>query len=129
MGNREGGDERRIFTQFRDRRQSAERIMQEKGVFMKIRWIAAVGIILLAAQVNAQENRELKSPKEKISYIIGMDLGKNFKKQSVEVDPDSLVRGLKDALSGAKSRLTEQEVREGDEGQAGGNEESRRRKE
>jgi FKBP-type peptidyl-prolyl cis-trans isomerase len=112
MGNREEGDERRIFTQFRNRRQSAERIMQEKGVFMKIRWIAAVGIILLAAQVNAQENRELKSPKEKISYIIGMDLGKNFKKQSVEVDPDSLVRGLKDALSGAKSRLTEQEVRE-----------------
>jgi FKBP-type peptidyl-prolyl cis-trans isomerase FklB len=85
---------------------------EEKGVFMKIRWIAVVGIILLATQVNAQENRELKSPKEKISYIIGMDLGNNFRKQSVEVDPNSLVQGLKDALSGAKSRLTEQEVRE-----------------
>ncbi len=79
---------------------------------MKFRWIAVVGMIFLASQVSAQESQTLKSEKEKISYIIGMDIGSNFKKQSVEVDPDALVRGLKDALSGAKSQLSDQEARD-----------------
>lgn len=79
---------------------------------MKMRWIAVAAIIVLASQVNAQESQAPKSRKEKISYIIGMDIGNNFKRQSVEVDPDSLARGLKDALSGAKPLLSEQEVRE-----------------
>ena len=79
---------------------------------MKFRCIAVVGIIFLASQVSAQESQTLKSQKEKISYIIGMDIGSNFKKQSVEIDPDALARGLKDALSGAKPQLTDQEARE-----------------
>ena len=86
--------------------------MKEKGVSMKFRWIAVIGIIFLASQVSAQESQTLKSRKEKISYIIGMDIGNNFKKQSVDVDPDILARGIKDALSGAKPQLSEQEVRE-----------------
>ena len=79
---------------------------------MKFRLIAVMGIFVLASQVNAQESQTLKSQKEKVSYIIGMDLANNLKKQSVEIDPDSLARGIKDALSGAKPQLTEQEVRE-----------------
>jgi len=79
---------------------------------MKSRWIVFIAIILLAGQVNAQESQPLKSQKEKISYIIGMDLGNNFKKQSVDIDPDILARGIKDALSGAKPQLSDQEARE-----------------
>ena len=86
--------------------------MKEKGVSMKFRWIAVVGIIFLASQVSAQESQTLKSQKEKISYIIGMDIGGNFKKQSVDIDPDILTRGIKDALSGAKPQLSDQEARE-----------------
>ena len=86
--------------------------MEEKGVSMKFRWVAVIGIFLLASQVSAQESQKLKSEKEKISYIIGMDLGNNFKKQSVDIDPDSLARGIKDALSGAKPQLSDQEARE-----------------
>lgn len=86
--------------------------MKEKGVSMKFRWIAVVGIIFLASQVSAQESQTLKSQKEKISYIIGMDIGGNFKKQSVDIDPDILARGIKDALSGAKPQLSDQEARE-----------------
>jgi FKBP-type peptidyl-prolyl cis-trans isomerase FklB len=86
--------------------------MKEKGVSMIFRWIAVVGIIFLASQVSAQESQTLKSQKEKISYIIGMDIGGNFKKQSVDIDPDILARGIKDALSGAKPQLSDQEARE-----------------
>ncbi len=79
---------------------------------MICRWIAVVGIIFLASQVSAQESQTLKSQKEKISYIIGMDIGSNFKRQSIDIDPDILARGIKDALSGAKPQLSDQETQE-----------------
>jgi len=54
----------------------------------------------------------LKSQKDKMSYIIGMDLGRNFQKQAIDIDPDILAQGIKDGLSGGKALLSEQEVRE-----------------
>lgn len=79
---------------------------------MKLQLIAALGILLLAFQVNAEENLVLKNEKDKVSYIIGMDIGKNFKKQPIDIDPDILTRGIKDAISGGKPLLTEQEIQE-----------------
>jgi len=40
-----------------------------------------------------------------------MDLGKQLKTRSVEIDPTVFERGLKDALSGSKTLLTEEEAR------------------
>jgi FKBP-type peptidyl-prolyl cis-trans isomerase FklB len=79
---------------------------------MKLRLIAALGILFLASQVSAEENLLLKKQKDKVSYIIGMEIGKNFKKQSIDIDPDILTKGIKDAISGGKPLLTEQEIQE-----------------
>jgi FKBP-type peptidyl-prolyl cis-trans isomerase FklB len=79
---------------------------------MKLRLIAVLGMMLLVSPVNAEENLVLKNQKDKVSYIIGMDIGKNFMKQSMDIDPDILMKGLKDALSGRKPLLTDQEARE-----------------
>jgi len=79
---------------------------------MKLRLLTILGILFLASQVNAEENLLLKSQRDKVSYIIGMDIGKNFKNQSIDIDPDILAKGIKDALAGGKPLLTEQEIRE-----------------
>ena len=79
---------------------------------MKLRLFAVLGIALLASQVNGEENLVLKNQKDKISYIIGMEIGKNFKDQSIDVDPDILLKGIKDGFSGGKDLLTEQEINE-----------------
>jgi len=79
---------------------------------MKLRLLTILAIVFLASQVNAEENLLLKSQRDKVSYIIGMDIGKNFKNQSIDIDPDILAKGIKDALAGGKPLLTEQEVRE-----------------
>jgi len=79
---------------------------------MKLQWIAVLSILVLVSQVEGKEDVVLKSQKDKISYVIGMDIGSNFKKQSIAIDPDILMRGIKDGLSGGKSLLTEQEVRD-----------------
>jgi FKBP-type peptidyl-prolyl cis-trans isomerase len=56
----------------------------------------------------------LTTKKQKFSYALGMNigsgLGNNLKKQSVEIDPVLVSQGLKDALSGAKTRLTQEEA-------------------
>jgi FKBP-type peptidyl-prolyl cis-trans isomerase FklB len=56
-----------------------------------------------------------KTRKEKFSYALGMDIGTqvggNLKKQSVEVDWNLTAEGLKDAMSGGKTRLTQEEAK------------------
>jgi len=79
---------------------------------MKLRLIAVLGVLFLVSQVYGQEKLVLKSQKEKMSYIIGMDIGNNLKKQLIDVDPNIFARGIKDALSGGKPLLTEQEIQE-----------------
>ena len=53
----------------------------------------------------------LKTQKDKFSYALGMNIGNGMKRQGVEVDPNILVRGMKDALAGRKPLLTEEEAR------------------
>jgi FKBP-type peptidyl-prolyl cis-trans isomerase FklB len=78
----------------------------------KLRLITVLGLVLLASYAYAGENIELKDQKDKVSYSIGMNIGNNLKKQSIEVSPDILLQGIKDALSGGKTLMTEKEVNE-----------------
>lgn len=81
---------------------------------MKLRWLAGLGIVtvFLAGQIRAQENPALKDQKDKVSYSIGMEIGKNMKKQSLDVNPEFLTRGIKDAFSDGKPLMTDQEMSE-----------------
>src|SRR4030042_5789309 len=79
---------------------------------MKVKMIVILGILFLVSQVNAQENLVLKNQKDKMSYIIGMDIGNNLKTQSIDVEANILAKGVKDALTGGKPLLSEQEIRE-----------------
>jgi FKBP-type peptidyl-prolyl cis-trans isomerase len=53
----------------------------------------------------------LKTQKDKVSYAIGLNIGKSLRKDSVEVDPAIFARGVKDALTGAKALLTDDELK------------------
>jgi FKBP-type peptidyl-prolyl cis-trans isomerase FklB len=57
-----------------------------------------------------QFRKALNTLKDKISYIIGRDMAGNFSKQGIEIEPEQLLAGLKDALSGKPSALTEEET-------------------
>jgi FKBP-type peptidyl-prolyl cis-trans isomerase FklB len=78
---------------------------------MMVRFAAViVGFVFAAGTVFAADAVELKSQKDKLSYTIGVNMGKGLKKDGVEVDPQLLMQGLKDALSGKKLILTEEEM-------------------
>lgn len=53
----------------------------------------------------------LKTQKEKFSYALGMNIGTNLHRQNIPVDPAIMARALRDALTGAKPALTEEEAK------------------
>ncbi len=79
---------------------------------MKLQLIAALGIVFLTSYVWAADDMVLKDKKDKVSYSMGINIGTNLKKESIDVNPEALSRGIKDALSGGKPLMTEQEINE-----------------
>ncbi|MEK6672779.1 MAG: FKBP-type peptidyl-prolyl cis-trans isomerase [Nitrospirota bacterium] len=79
---------------------------------MKRLLIALLAIGFLTAIVDAAEKQALKDQKDKISYSLGADIGNSLKRQSIEINPDALVLGLRDVLSNSKTLLTDKEMQE-----------------
>lgn len=75
------------------------------------KFVMAVYIILcFAGTVIAQETTILKEQKDKLSYSVGASIGRSMKRDSVEVNPELIVQGIKDALAGGKMLLTDEEM-------------------
>jgi len=64
-----------------------------------------------APAASAAPGLTLKTQKEKASYALGMSIGSGLQKQGVGVDPAIVSRGLRDAMSGKKTLLTEDEMK------------------
>jgi FKBP-type peptidyl-prolyl cis-trans isomerase FklB len=76
-------------------------------------FITALAVLALTMPVFAQEKSpQLKDTKDKVSYSIGLNIGFNFKKQNMDLNTDALMAGVKDAISGKKPLLDENQVRE-----------------
>jgi FKBP-type peptidyl-prolyl cis-trans isomerase FklB len=98
---------------------------------MTTRWILALSIglsavILVAQNPPASGNQQqsgsmqkgagqpastLTTPTDKRSYGLGMDLGKQLHAQGIAVNPEIFAQGFKDAMSGGKTLLTDEEAR------------------
>lgn len=63
------------------------------------------------SQAGSQNTSTLTTQKDKVSYAIGMNIGTNLHRQSVDVDPKILQQGLEDALTGGKTLLSEDEAK------------------
>jgi FKBP-type peptidyl-prolyl cis-trans isomerase FklB len=64
-----------------------------------------------AAAAKAGAPLLLKTQKDKVSYAIGLNIGKSFRKDSVDVNSAVFARGVKDAITGAKPLLTDEELK------------------
>ena len=78
-------------------------------------FIVALATVLLVLPVSAQEKTTqgppLKDLKDKVSYSIGLNIGFNFKKQNMDLNPDVLAAGIKDAMAN-KPQMTQDQVKE-----------------
>ncbi|KTC81398.1 FKBP-type peptidyl-prolyl cis-trans isomerase [Legionella brunensis] len=65
-----------------------------------------------APATSATPTTSLNSDMDKLSYSIGADLGKNFKKQGIDINPSAMAKGLQDGMSGGQLLLTEQQMKD-----------------
>jgi FKBP-type peptidyl-prolyl cis-trans isomerase FklB len=79
---------------------------------MKLRFTVIACILLIAGIVVAKEKIVLKTQKDKASYSIGLDIGNSLKTQAIDINPDALAQGIRDAYSGNKPVLSENEINE-----------------
>jgi FKBP-type peptidyl-prolyl cis-trans isomerase FklB len=63
-----------------------------------------------ASAAKTQTAPPLATLKDKFSYALGMKMGANLHKQAVDVDPNVMLRGLKDGLAGGKTQLTDDQA-------------------
>jgi len=73
--------------------------------------LATTTLTLFAGGAWSADAAPFKSDKERLSYSIGASIGKNLAKDTVDVDLDALVDGMKASLSGKKLKLTDKEIR------------------
>ncbi|HXH04418.1 MAG TPA: FKBP-type peptidyl-prolyl cis-trans isomerase [Candidatus Competibacteraceae bacterium] len=78
------------------------------------RALAAPAVLLaaLAAGSATVSAKELSSDTEKLSYVLGMDVGNSIKKLNVELDRKVLLQAISDVLEGKKLQLTEEQASE-----------------
>ena len=77
---------------------------------MKIVVTALVASLMLAAPAMAKPP-ELKSQEDKISYAIGISVGRNLKQQEIQVKPDVFLAGVRASLDDEKPALSDEEMR------------------
>ncbi len=79
---------------------------------MKMKLIAvAMGLVMTTA-IAATDTPALTTDLDKLSYSIGSDLGKNFKRQGIEINASIMARGIQDGMSGGALLLTEQQMKD-----------------
>jgi FKBP-type peptidyl-prolyl cis-trans isomerase FklB len=78
---------------------------------MKLKGMAIVGIVVLAAQVRGEQGRALKTQKERMSYGIGVDVARNFQRLGLDLDLDVLIKAVRDVYSGGKLLMSEEDLR------------------
>jgi len=81
---------------------------------MKARLMAVLALALFFSAVSlyAGEEVTLKTQKDKLSYVIGVQVGKDLKNQSIDVDPALVNKGLQDSILGNKLLMTDQETKD-----------------
>jgi len=73
-------------------------------------WTLVISTIFFLGVGFAADQPEVKEEKDRISYSVGHQVGGDFKRQGVELNPDLFVKGVRDAMSGAKPLMTQQEM-------------------
>lgn len=58
----------------------------------------------------AAEKQAFETLEQRVSYAIGLNLGQDFKKRGIEIDPELLRQGVADAVSGSQPQMSQKQL-------------------
>jgi len=76
------------------------------GIFIVLLMIA----ISCTSSEKVVETPQLTDYMDTVSYSVGVDIGKSFRLQEMDINPDVMARGLSDAFSDKETALTDEET-------------------
>ena len=76
------------------------------GIFIVLLMIA----ISCSSSEKVVETPQLTDYMDTVSYSVGVDIGKSFRLQEMDINPDVMARGLSDAFSDKETALTDEEI-------------------
>ena len=79
---------------------------------MKIKAIVAAMSLVASTTYAATNTVSLTNNVDKISYSIGIDLGKNIQKQGIEINAQALAKGIEDGMGKGPLLMTEDEMKQ-----------------
>lgn len=78
---------------------------------MKMKLVAAAAMGLAVSSTMAANVTTLKTDTDKLSYSIGSDLGKNFKRQGIDINAGAMAQGITDAMGNSKPLMTDEQMK------------------
>jgi len=70
-----------------------------------------IGLLcFISAPAVAGISAKPENEKDRVSYSVGYQVGGDFKRQGMEINPEAMVRGVEDALKGAEPAISEEEM-------------------
>ena len=81
----------------------------------RLKLLSLTALLALAGcdQMNNQpQEADLQTQDQKISYLLGMDNGKNIQTIGIDIDTAAFQQGFSDGLSNAEPKLTEEQIAE-----------------
>jgi FKBP-type peptidyl-prolyl cis-trans isomerase FklB len=79
---------------------------------MRTFFLVGIGLSLLSAPCLAAEASDLQDEKQKLSYSIGYQVGGDFRRQGLEIDPELVVKGVLDGQAGSEPLMTPEKMRQ-----------------
>lgn len=76
---------------------------------MRAVWAIVLAAVLAGCQSTGEKNVKLETQKDKVSYSIGLTIGKSLARDSVVVEPGAFLRGVQDATADSAHRLMSDE--------------------
>ena len=74
--------------------------------------LVVLALTLLQGVSFAGEGPELGNETQKLGYSIGYQVGGDFRRQGLQIDPESVLEGVLDALAGSEPLMTRDEMRQ-----------------
>ena len=81
---------------------------------MKLRLTALVlsTIVSTSQAAETAANVKLKDQTDKVSYSIGIDIGKSFHEQSIKINEQAFLAGVRDGQNAGPALMTDNEIRD-----------------
>ena len=77
---------------------------------VKLAGVSVLGLALIACNEGQKKEVSLDSDMDKVSYGMGLNIGKNFKQQELDMNVDAIAEGMRDALAG-QQRLDDEVIK------------------